>query len=144
LVNPAKQETIVVLAHRDHMGKLLYGTLFRGAADNASGVSAVIEIAREVKSADLKKAIVFLAVDDEEIGGIGARDFEAGFQVVVAEPEDLGTDHIPATRLSACYLMMDSISVYLHKRSDGPEAVDFKELCATTVALASAIRAVAK
>jgi Zn-dependent M28 family amino/carboxypeptidase len=75
LGNPSKQETVILCAHRDHMGTLKDGTLFPGAIDNASGVSAVLELARELRSKKPGLAVVFLFVDSEEAGLDGSRYF---------------------------------------------------------------------
>lgn len=73
---------------------------------------------------------------------------EAGFEIIVTRPEDLSSDHMgfiaagyPAVGMLST---IDSMGAYLHKRSDGPDAVDLKELSATTIALVKAIQAIAK
>jgi Zn-dependent M28 family amino/carboxypeptidase len=73
-----KNEVVIFTAHWDHLGRdpALKGDLiFNGAADNASGVAAVLEIARaftEIQPAP-KRSIVFLAVTAEEKGLLGAK-----------------------------------------------------------------------
>jgi Zn-dependent M28 family amino/carboxypeptidase len=73
-----KDEYVVYSAHWDHFG---VGTpvkgdkIYNGAADNASGVAAVMEIARaftEVKPAP-KRSILFLFVTAEEQGLLGSQ-----------------------------------------------------------------------
>ncbi len=73
--NPSRQQTVVLCAHRDHMGTLADGTLFPGAIDNASGVSVVLEMARQLPGAGKDYAVVFLLTDSEEVGLDGARYF---------------------------------------------------------------------
>lgn len=75
LGNPSKQKTVVLCAHRDHMGTLADGTMFPGAIDNASGVSVVLEMARQLRDARLDLAVVFLFTDSEEVGLDGALYF---------------------------------------------------------------------
>ena len=41
-----KDELLVVTAHYDHIGKRYSGRYYPGADDNASGVSAILDIAR--------------------------------------------------------------------------------------------------
>ncbi|MCV2884747.1 M28 family peptidase [Aestuariibacter sp. AA17] len=70
----APEKYIVVTAHYDHIGH--YGsTIFNGADDNASGVSAMMAIAFEVAKYPLKHSVIFLATDAEEQGLKGAKAF---------------------------------------------------------------------
>ncbi len=69
-------ETIVISAHYDHMGKQ-GKTIFYGADDNASGTSAVLTLAKAFGKQDLAldKSILFLATTGEELGLWGALEF---------------------------------------------------------------------
>lgn len=69
-------EFVIVSAHHDHLG--LCGSSIRsGADDNASGVAALLEIARILseRSSRLEKSVVFVAFCAEEIGRLGSRAF---------------------------------------------------------------------
>ena len=70
---------IVVGAHYDHLGMGAYGTVFNGADDNASGVVAVLQIAKAIKASGLtpKRSIVLAFWDGEEIGLHGSKNFMA-------------------------------------------------------------------
>jgi Zn-dependent M28 family amino/carboxypeptidase len=73
-------ETIVISAHYDHLGKRNDSTIYYGADDNASGVASLIEIARVMQIAanhEIKPArnILFLAFDAEEKGWLGSTYF---------------------------------------------------------------------
>ncbi len=69
---------IVISAHYDHLGKNAAGELFAGADDNASGVAALIELARRLKAEpSLRRTIVFLATSGEEEGLLGAKAYVA-------------------------------------------------------------------
>jgi Zn-dependent M28 family amino/carboxypeptidase len=59
---------VVVGAHYDGQGKG-----FPSASDNAAGVAILIELARELKGANLPASLVFVAFDDEEQGLNGSR-----------------------------------------------------------------------
>lgn len=80
-----KDEPVVISAHYDHLGlgwpdvhKGDEGKIHYGADDNASGVSIMIELARNMaKSAKPKRTIVFLACTAEEAGLVGSRYFVA-------------------------------------------------------------------
>ena len=78
-----KKEAIVIGAHYDHLGHGGTSSLapnstdiHHGADDNASGVSAMIEIARLIKeSKSNKRTIIFVAFSGEEEGLIGSKFF---------------------------------------------------------------------
>jgi len=67
-------EYIVIGAHFDHLGTKSDGTVYNGADDNASGSSALIEIARELKAnqASLKRSVIIAGFDGEELGLFGS------------------------------------------------------------------------
>ncbi|HWL08549.1 MAG TPA: M28 family peptidase [Planctomicrobium sp.] len=69
-----KKEWIIVNAHYDHLG-IQWGEVFPGADDNASGVSMLIEVARKLKVAPLKRSVAFVAFDFEESFLWGSRWF---------------------------------------------------------------------
>ena len=76
-----KNETIIYSAHWDHLGidKSLPGPrtnqIFHGALDNASGVAALLELAKAYKALPVapKRTILFIATTSEEQGLLGAR-----------------------------------------------------------------------
>jgi hypothetical protein len=75
-------EAVVIGAHYDHLGKRVFGSLdpdsvgvvHNGADDNASGTTALIEIARRLKErrAPSARTIVFVAFSGEELGLLGS------------------------------------------------------------------------
>ncbi|GAG27603.1 unnamed protein product, partial [marine sediment metagenome] len=78
------EETIVVGAHRDHVGIQRPRSrsadrtpvVHNGADDNASGTAGVIELARAVNSGPpLRRNVLFIAFDAEEMGLLGSRHF---------------------------------------------------------------------
>ena len=71
-------EIVMVGAHFDHLGNSACG-MFRGADDNASGTSVVLEVARAICSSRLKprRTIVFAAWTGEEAGLVGSNYFAA-------------------------------------------------------------------
>lgn len=74
------KETILLSAHLDHLGvraNLPGDNIFNGADDDASGVTAVLELAQALAAgAKPKRTIVFALFGSEEIGGYGARYFQ--------------------------------------------------------------------
>jgi len=78
-----QDEFIILGAHYDHIGwggpnsryfkkpdKIHYG-----ADDNASGTSAILELARRISDKPLKKSVLFLAFSAEEMGLLGSKYF---------------------------------------------------------------------
>ena len=74
-------ETIVVGAHYDHLGIQPHGNdptpqIHNGAYDNDSGTAGVIELARAASEATkLRRNVLFIAFDGEELGLCGSREF---------------------------------------------------------------------
>ena len=67
---------VLVTAHYDHLGAR-NGEIFRGADDDASGVAAMLALARWFRSHPVRQSLVFVAFDAEEQGLQGARHFVA-------------------------------------------------------------------
>ncbi len=67
-------EAIVVGAHYDHLGTSDKG-ICRGADDNASGTSVVLEVARRLASRPAKRAVVIAFFSGEEMGVLGSRAY---------------------------------------------------------------------
>ncbi len=73
-------EYIVIGAHYDHVGVGYFATRSRdkavhhGADDNASGTAVMIELANKMNSLrdSLKRSIIFIAYDAEELGLVGS------------------------------------------------------------------------
>ncbi len=65
---------IVVTAHYDHVG-MDGGQIHNGADDNASGVASMLELARRLKETPPEHSVLFVALDGEERGLLGAKHF---------------------------------------------------------------------
>jgi Zn-dependent M28 family amino/carboxypeptidase len=77
-----KNETVIYTAHWDHLGRdpaLQGDQIYNGAADNASGVASILEIAQALAQVKppAKRSFVFLAVTAEEKGLLGAKYYAA-------------------------------------------------------------------
>ncbi len=82
---PTTDETIIVGAHYDHLGRGGWGSLtlganneiHNGADDNASGTSVLLEVARQLAAAEtpLPRRVLFVAFSAEELGLIGSRKY---------------------------------------------------------------------
>jgi len=74
------KEIVLFSAHYDHLGvkpgKTDEDTLFNGADDDASGTTAIINLAEHYKNQnDNARTLMFVAFTAEEIGGFGSRYF---------------------------------------------------------------------
>jgi Zn-dependent M28 family amino/carboxypeptidase len=83
-----KDQYVLITAHVDHVGigdAVNGDAIYNGAVDNASGVAALIEIARAFAGASAserpKRSVMFLAVTGEEAGLLGS-DYFAHFPTV--------------------------------------------------------------
>ena len=65
---------IVVTAHYDHVGTR-DGHVYNGADDNASGVATMLELAKRLKAKPPEMSVIFVALDGEERGLLGAKHF---------------------------------------------------------------------
>lgn len=71
-----KDEWLLYSAHWDHLGRhpeLQGDQIFNGAVDNASGVAALLELARAQEAAPTKRSALFIATTSEEAGLLGAK-----------------------------------------------------------------------
>jgi Zn-dependent M28 family amino/carboxypeptidase len=73
-------ETVVYMAHWDHLGRNLgmsgSAGIFNGAIDNASGTAALLELARlHAAAGEPDRTMLFLAVTLEEYGLLGSRHY---------------------------------------------------------------------
>lgn len=80
--SPARRgEAIVIGAHYDHLGYGGVGAMdapdstgkvHNGADDNASGTTALLEVARRLVGRPLARTVVFIAFSGEELGDLGS------------------------------------------------------------------------
>jgi len=76
-----KDEYVIIGAHYDHLGTAagrpkVSDSIYNGADDNASGVAALLEVARLIKErGGLPRTVVFVAFDGEEQGLLGSEHF---------------------------------------------------------------------
>lgn len=70
------KEVIIYSAHYDHVGVNERGEIFNGSDDNASGTSALLEIAQAFGEGERPaRSVAFLWVSGEEKGLLGSRHF---------------------------------------------------------------------
>lgn len=82
LIDNPSEELIIIGAHYDHLGYGGFGSLHRGdtsihngADDNASGVAIMLELATRLKTAEMKKDVLFIGFSGEEKGLWGSNYF---------------------------------------------------------------------
>jgi Zn-dependent M28 family amino/carboxypeptidase len=73
-------EYILFMAHWDHIGlmddaQIGQDNIYNGAVDNATGVAAVLELAKRFSKIETKRSMLFLAVTLEESGLLGSEYF---------------------------------------------------------------------
>ena len=68
---------VVIGAHMDHLGLDGDGNAYNGADDNASGTTAILELAEAFGKSDAKPkdTIVFIAFNAEELGLLGSKHY---------------------------------------------------------------------
>src|SRR5690606_11090062 len=73
------EETVVYLAHWDHLGRHEGegDTRYNGAVDNATGVAGIIEIAEKFAAAPPRRSVVSLAVTLKAPGLLGSKYYVA-------------------------------------------------------------------
>lgn len=71
-----RDETILVTSHYDHLG-VQNGKLYPGANDNASGVAAMLEVARLLLERPLPRSVLFVAFGSEEQLMLGSYHYVA-------------------------------------------------------------------
>jgi Peptidase family M28 len=97
-----KKEVVIFSAHYDHVGVDDKGVIFNGSDDNASGTSALLEIAEAFGDGPRPaRSVAFLWVSGEEKGLFGSRWF---------------SDHIS---LPADYKIVADINIDMVSRNDG-------------------------
>lgn len=71
-----KLPPLVLTAHYDHLGKDGLENIYSGALDNASGTSFLLELQRSLSTyGKPKRDIIFVALNAEEFGLLGSKEF---------------------------------------------------------------------
>jgi aminopeptidase YwaD len=69
-----KNEYIYIVGHYDHLGRMGKDVYFPGANDNASGISMILSLAKELAQEEKTKySMVFICFGSEEIGLVGSK-----------------------------------------------------------------------
>ena len=101
-------EYVVIGAHYDHLGRLGH-SIYPGADDNASGVTALLSLARmfaamKADGTGPRKNLIFVAFDGKELDMAGSRYFVRHLSIplssitAMVNMDMLGTDLVPPHR----------------------------------------------
>lgn len=98
--NKLKNEYVVFSGHYDHIGigKTENGdSIYNGANDDASGITAIIELAKHFKAKKSnERTLIFAAFTAEEVGGFGSQYFSKQLSpekvIAMFNIEMIGTD----------------------------------------------------
>ena len=117
-------EYIIISAHYDHLG-VIDGVLYPGADSNASGVAALLSLAKAFSAATndghgLSRNLIFVAYDAKEFSMTGARIFAlslgipAGQVVLNLNLDQMGTTLAPPGESSKYMLILGAEKVPEH------------------------------
>lgn len=102
-----KNEYIIISAHFDHVGDNKDGTYNAGALDNASGVAAMMEIARVLKDSKIApaKTILFIAFNGEESGLYGSKYYTENPVFPLDNTVVINMDMVGSAKAMPLYIM---------------------------------------
>lgn len=88
-------DPIIISAHFDHLGSDLSNTVYKGALDNASGTSFMLEMVRYISSLGKpERSILFLGFNAEEFGCIGSSEFVKEYKEDIQDSKVFNFDMI--------------------------------------------------
>ncbi|MGL5351836.1 MAG: M28 family metallopeptidase [Clostridium sp.] len=134
----SKLPPLVLTAHYDHLGVDGLGNTYNGALDNASGTSFMLELQRSLSSyAKPKRDIIFVALNAEEFGLLGSKNFAEtnkerlqGAEVINFDM--IGSDNYPITFMLGENAkdkdsnLLDSVEK-LSKKNNTPFEVEYRD-----------------
>lgn len=97
---------LILTAHYDHIGTDSLNNIYYGALDNASGISFLLELARNLSTLKTpKRDIIFVALNGEELGLLGSKYFATEYKdaldgAEVINFDMIGADKVPITLMS--------------------------------------------
>ena len=116
------QETVVVSAHYDHVGKNSEGKIYYGADDNGTGTSTLMEVAEAIvkNKVSPKRGFLFLAVSGEERGLLGSKHYVSKPLIPLNNTvADLNIDMVGRNAPDSVYIIgSNMISRDLHEMSE--------------------------
>lgn len=90
---------LILAAHFDHLGVDLIGNLYSGALDNASGISFLLELSKNLSSLPKPKSdIIILALNAEEFGLLGSKNFAETYLANIKDGKVINFDMVASTK----------------------------------------------
>jgi hypothetical protein len=88
-------DPVIISAHFDHLGTDLKNTVYKGALDNASGTSFMLELSRYIASLGKpERSILFVGFNAEEFGCLGSAEFVKKYKDYIANSKVYNFDMI--------------------------------------------------
>lgn len=133
-----KLPPLVLTAHFDHLGVDGLGNTYNGALDNASGTSFMLELQRSLSSyAKPKRDIIFVALNAEEFGLLGSKNFAESNKEKLKGAEVINFDMIGSDNHPITFMLgenakdkesklLDSVEK-LSKKNNTPFEVEYRD-----------------
>ena len=116
---------LVLTAHFDHLGTDLSGNIYRGALDNASGASFLMELSSLLSSLPTpNRDIIFVALNAEEFGLLGSSSFASENNTALQNSKVINFDMIGSDNNIPLTLMTGE-----NEDARGDLLDDLKEYC---------------
>ncbi|WP_294353274.1 M28 family metallopeptidase [uncultured Clostridium sp.] len=101
-----KLPPLILTAHFDHLGSDSLDTVYKGALDNASGISFLLELMRNFSSLKFPiRDIIFVALNGEEMGLIGSDAFASKYKDILSGAEVINFDMIGADNIPVTFIL---------------------------------------
>ncbi|GFZ31217.1 peptidase [Clostridium zeae] len=95
----SKLPPLILSSHYDHLGEDLSGNIYRGALDNASGTSFMLELARVLSSMfPPERDIIFVSFNAEELGLLGSKSFVDKNYILLKNGNSINFDMIGGSK----------------------------------------------
>ncbi|MGL5085300.1 MAG: M28 family metallopeptidase [Clostridium sp.] len=134
----SKLPPLVLTAHFDHLGVDGLGNTYNGALDNASGTSFMLELQRSLSTyAKPKRDIIFVALNAEEFGLLGSKNFAESNKEKLQGAEVINFDMIGSDNYPITFMLgenakdkdsklLDSVKK-LSKKNNTPFEVEYRD-----------------
>lgn len=105
----SKLPPLVLTAHYDHLGVDGLGNTYNGALDNASGTAFMLEVERSLSTyGKPKRDIIFVALNAEEFGLLGSKNFAEANKDKLTGAEVINFDMIGSDDYSITFMLSES------------------------------------
>lgn len=116
---------LVLTAHYDHLGSDALGNTYSGALDNASGTSFLLELQRSLATyGKPKRDIIFVALNAEEFGLLGSKEFATQNINTIKNSEVINFDMIGSNNHPITLMQGESF-----KEKDSPLLDSIVDIC---------------